>query len=66
MKIQGEMVAIGDLNVKDLHAQIVGVPAIQVRLADDRIITIAGLSRDECIVGAEMLGSRVVLQLDLL
>lgn len=62
MHFFGELVTVGDLLAEDMQP-IVGVPAVQVRTADGRIVTITGLTRDEAGAAAEHFGDLVAVNL---
>lgn len=47
LRLRGEMITIGDMSEDDVPP-MVGVPAVQVRLAGGRVITLTGLTREEC------------------
>lgn len=49
MNITGELCTIGELSESPACA---GVPGIQIRLACGRVVTLTGLSRDECVAAA--------------
>jgi hypothetical protein len=63
LELCGEMVTIGDLVEEDMPAQLLGTPAIQLRTADGRVITITGLSREECRTAAPLFGKQMSVSL---
>lgn len=62
MQISGELITVGDMASDDVQL-IVGVPAVQIRTSDGRIVTVTGLTRDEARSAAEHFGSAVALNL---
>lgn len=47
MKLEGYFCTVGELDETDA-VPIVGVPAIQLQMADGRVVTLTGLTREEC------------------
>lgn len=62
MQLTGELVTVGDMVQEDVP-QLVGVPAVQLRTADGRIVTITGLTRDEARAAAAHFGNNLTLTL---
>lgn len=60
MKLAGHLCAIGELDEPDTS----GGPAIQIRLRDDRIVTVVGLTQAECQAMAPMFLDGVVLTVE--
>lgn len=58
--IAGKVFAVGELSDADAPLTI-GIPAIQLKLACGRVVTITGLSRDECAAAGPMFMSSVRL-----
>ena len=53
LRMTGEGVQVGDMQAEEL-AQMAGKPAFSLRLPDDRVIVVIGLTRDEaraCVPG---------------
>ena len=46
MKLSGIVCTVGDLQPEDVP--IVGEPGFQLRLHDGRVVTVCGLTREEC------------------
>jgi hypothetical protein len=64
LEVIGEMFAVGDMDEQDAPT-IIGVPAVQIRLADGRIVTVTGLDRDEARTAANHFGKNVAITLAL-
>jgi hypothetical protein len=62
MQILGELVTVGDMASEDAP-EILGIPAVQIRAAEGRIITITGLTRAEARAAAEHFGDQVSVNL---
>lgn len=62
MNIRGKFVVIGELSAEDVPAG--GVPAIQIKTADGRVVTVTGLSREECRSAGSLFMEQVTLSLD--
>lgn len=62
MHLTGELLTVGDLAEEDMQSAL-GVPAVQLRIGDGRIVTISGLTRDEARAAAEHFGERVSINL---
>ena len=62
MRLRGELVTVGDMVAQDVPA-LIGVPAVQLRTADGRIVTITELTRDEARAAAVHYGNQVSLSL---
>lgn len=62
LEMIGEMFAVGDMDEQDAP-QIIGVPAVQIRRANGRIITVTGLDHDEARTAANHFGKNVVITL---
>ena len=60
MRIQGELCTICDMSADDLSGMI-GVPVVQIRAPDGRIVTITGLTRDEVKDAASLFLANVYL-----
>lgn len=61
--LSGELCSLGNLAAEDLPNQIVGQPSVQIRLESGRVITLTGLTKDECIGMAAMFGDAVLLSI---
>jgi hypothetical protein len=62
MTLTGDLCTIGELVPDDCPA-LVGVPALQIRMGE-RIVTLTGLTRQECAEAAAFFMDRVTLTLD--
>lgn len=47
LNLRGEICTVGDLRLEDLQP-MVDVPGVLLRMPDGRIITLSGLTREEC------------------
>jgi hypothetical protein len=62
MMLTGDLCTIGELVAADCP-DLVGVPAIQINM-DGRIVTLTGLTRQECAAAAAFFMDRVTLSID--
>lgn len=62
MKLTGYICTVGELQPGEAP-EIVGVPAVQLRLTDGRIVTITGLTRADCRVAAKLYMTDAVLSI---
>ena len=64
LTLTGELWAIGDMQPEDAP-QIVGVPMVQIQMPGGRIVTLSGLTREECRRAALLLsGVTITIQGD--
>jgi hypothetical protein len=47
LRLDGELVFVGDL-LDDELPKLANTPSVQIQTADGRLVTITGLSREEC------------------
>jgi len=59
MTLQGKLIEVGNLKNK----QDDGITGIRLKLKDDRVITIRGLSPFECVVLAQFFGKELEVEI---
>ena len=63
IELSGEVVAVGDMQL-DEAAGLARMPRVMLRTYDDRIVTVSGLTQDECRACAEafLLATQIVVR----